>query len=254
MHHCRANDHKLWGIGGPAGTVASSSILAETTHDIRNGRHHRRRHYGLRHRHQYRTTGLTCGVGGEGSGRALLKQWAVSTECGKRPDECRRYRTAKARLSGGTDIGFAGSADLVIEAVFERFDLKEELFGRLNPVLNDATVVATNTSCLTVSGLAEAVNDPTRFLGLHYFNPAAINPIVEVVRGKNRARHYRACVQFCAQHRKSILCKDSYGFALNRFFCPSSNEAVRQPKRASLTRTRSGRTGNSRDRRRPVSS
>ena len=62
---------------------------------------------------------------------------------------------AKARLSGGTDIGFAGSADLVIEAVFERFDLKEELFGRLNPVLNDATVVATNTSCLTVNGLAK---------------------------------------------------------------------------------------------------
>ena len=136
---------------------------------------------------------------------------------------------AKARLSGGTDIGFAGSADLVIEAVFERFDLKEELFGRLNPVLNDATVVATNTSCLTVSGLAEAVNDPTRFLGLHYFNPAAINPIVEVVRGERTAQDIiERCVEFCrATSKKPILCKDSYGFALNRFFCPYSNEAVR---------------------------
>jgi len=136
---------------------------------------------------------------------------------------------AKARLSGGTDIALAGSADLVIEAVFERFDLKEELFGRLNPVLNDTTVVATNTSCLTVNGLAEAVNDPSRFLGLHYFNPAAINPIVEVVRGDKTAPDIiERAVAFCrSTSKKPILCKDSYGFALNRFFCPYSNEAVR---------------------------
>ena len=89
--------------------------------------------------------------------------------------------------------------------------------------------MATNTSCLTVNGLAEAVNDPTRFLGLHYFNPAAINPIVEVVRGERTAQDIiERCVDFCrATSKKSILCKDSYGFALNRFFCPYSNEAVR---------------------------
>ena len=73
------------------------------------------------------------------------------------------------------------------------------------------------------------MNDPTRFLGLHYFNPAAINPIVEVVRGERTAQDIiERCVDFCrATSKKSILCKDSYGFALNRFFCPYSNEAVR---------------------------
>ena len=136
---------------------------------------------------------------------------------------------AKARLSGGTDIELAGSADLVIEAVFERYDIKEELFGRLNSVLSDHTVVATNTSCLTVSGLAEAVKYPTRFLGLHYFNPAAINPIIEVVRGDKTTQDIiDRSVEFCrTTSKRPILCKDSYGFALNRFFCPYSNEAVR---------------------------
>lgn len=136
---------------------------------------------------------------------------------------------AKRHLSGGTDIGLAGNADLVIEAVFERFDLKAELYGRLNPVLRDDTIVATNTSCLTVDGLAEHVRKPARFLGLHYFNPAAINPIVEVVRGKaSDPKVIEAAVDFCkATSKKPILCKDSYGFALNRFFCPYCNEAVR---------------------------
>lgn len=136
---------------------------------------------------------------------------------------------AKSRLSGGTDIALAGAADLIIEAVFERFDLKAELYGRLNPVLREDTIVATNTSCLTVNGLAEAVTDPSRFLGLHYFNPAAINPIVEVVRGdRTRQDVIDSSVSFCnATSKKPILCRDSYGFALNRFFCPYSNEAVR---------------------------
>jgi 3-hydroxybutyryl-CoA dehydrogenase len=136
---------------------------------------------------------------------------------------------AKVRLSGGTEIELAGEADLIIEAVFERFDLKTELYGRLNPVLRDSTVVATNTSCLTVNGLAKAITDPSRFLGLHYFNPAAINPIVEVVRGdKTRQDVIDSAVTFCnITSKKPILCSDSYGFALNRFFCPYSNEAVR---------------------------
>ena len=143
--------------------------------------------------------------------------------------EATAAEAAKSHLGGGTDIALAGDADLIIEAVFERFDLKAELYGRLNPVIRDTTVVATNTSCLTVDGLAETVDDPSRFLGLHYFNPAAINPIVEVVRGaKTRQDVIDGAVAFCgATSKKPILCRDSYGFALNRFFVPYSNEAVR---------------------------
>ena len=163
----------------------------------------------------------------EGSIEAIGRFYEKNAEKGRM--SAKNADAAKSRLSGGTDIELAGSADLVIEAVFERYDIKEELFGRLNTVLSNETVVATNTSCLTVSGLAEAVKDPTRFLGLHYFNPAAINPIIEVVRGDKTTQNIiDRSVEFCtATSKRPILCKDSYGFALNRFFCPYSNEAVR---------------------------
>lgn len=137
--------------------------------------------------------------------------------------------SAKDNLSGGTDISLAGNVDLVIEAVFERFDLKAKLYSRLNPIIHQNAVIATNTSCLTVNGLAETIEYPGRFLGLHYFNPAAINPIVEVVRGdKTRQDTIDKAIAFCKMtSKKPILCRDSYGFALNRFFVPYSNEAVR---------------------------
>lgn len=136
---------------------------------------------------------------------------------------------AYARLSGATDLSAVADCDLIIEAIFEEFDVKAELFGRLNAHLTPETVVATNTSALRVSELAETVDDPTRFLGLHYFNPAAINPIVEVVRGdKTDDGIFQRCVAFCeATAKKPIPCKDSYGFAINRFFVPYGNEAVR---------------------------
>ncbi len=133
------------------------------------------------------------------------------------------------RISTDTDLASLGDCDLIIEAIFEEQSVKEELFGRLNPHLKPETVVATNTSALRVSDLAEAVDDPTRFLGLHYFNPAAINPIVEVVKGaKTDAALYEKAMQFCRDTKKTpIACKDAFGFAINRFFVPYANEAVR---------------------------
>ena len=133
------------------------------------------------------------------------------------------------RLSGDTDIAALADCDLIIEAIFEEQSVKEELFGRLNAHLSAETVVATNTSALRVSDLAEAVTDPTRFLGLHYFNPAAINPIVEVVKGeKTDQAIYDRALEFCrGTAKKPIACKDAFGFAINRFFVPYGNEAVR---------------------------
>jgi 3-hydroxybutyryl-CoA dehydrogenase len=133
------------------------------------------------------------------------------------------------RISTSTDLAALSDCGLIIEAIFEEQSVKEELFGRLNAHLKPETVVATNTSALQVSDLAEAIDDPTRFLGLHYFNPAAINPIVEVVKGaKTDQAIYDKCLEFCRQTaKKPIACKDSFGFAINRFFVPYSNEAVR---------------------------
>lgn len=136
---------------------------------------------------------------------------------------------AVARVEGGTDFALLKGCDLVIEAVFEEFSVKEALYKTLNDILPDDAVLATNTSALKVSELAEAYKDPNRFLGLHYFNPAAINPIVEVVRGaKTDPALFDRALDFCqATGKKPIACKDHYGFAINRFFVPYGNEAVR---------------------------
>jgi len=136
---------------------------------------------------------------------------------------------AGGRLAGSTDLAGLAECDLVIEAVFERLDIKAELYGRLVPVLRPDCLLATNTSCLKVSTLAQHVERPERFLGMHYFNPPSINPIIEVVCGdKTDPGAIETALDFCSATKKiPVSCRDSSGFALNRFFCPYINEAVR---------------------------
>ncbi|MEQ8653526.1 MAG: 3-hydroxyacyl-CoA dehydrogenase family protein [Kiloniellales bacterium] len=133
------------------------------------------------------------------------------------------------RLSGSEDLDALAGSALVIEAVFEDFDLKARLLAALSDILPGDTLVATNTSCLRVSDLAKHLAAPERFLGLHYFSPAQINPLVEVVRGEATSDEtYQGALDFVrATGKKPLACRDSYGFAVNRFFCPYTNEAAR---------------------------
>ncbi|MBO42705.1 MAG: hypothetical protein CMM28_03190 [Rhodospirillaceae bacterium] len=148
-------------------------------------------------------------------------------------DKERMSQTAAAaaleRLSVGGKLDALGNCDLVIEAVFERFDLKAEVYSNLRGLLKDDVILGTNTSCLKVSALGEKVHNPARFLGIHYFNPPAVSPIVEVVRGKKTDDSVvQEVLYFCREtHKRPVLCRDSSGFALNRFFCPYANEAAR---------------------------
>ncbi|MBL23305.1 MAG: hypothetical protein CMM48_05350 [Rhodospirillaceae bacterium] len=137
--------------------------------------------------------------------------------------------SARNRLSAGTDFKALGECDLVIEAVFERFDVKTELYAKIAPMLAEGVVLGTNTSCLKVNALAGGVAEPTNFLGIHYFNPPAISPIVEVVKGDATSPSVvDRIVEFCGKtNKKPVLCRGSSGFALNRFFCPYANEAAR---------------------------
>lgn len=136
---------------------------------------------------------------------------------------------AVARIHASDTLSALADCDLVIEAVFERLDVKHTLYRELAPILRDDAILATNTSCLRVGALAEGVGRPERFLGLHYFNPPAVNPIVEVVRGdRTDPSVVEAALAFChATGKQTVACRDSNGFALNRFFCPYVNEAVR---------------------------
>ena len=134
----------------------------------------------------------------------------------------------KGRITGviGTE-NTASDTDLVIEAVFEDFDIKSEVFNTLNKVCGDKTILASNTSSLSVNELALASGRPDRFVGLHFFYHPAKNRLVEVIPGEDSSEDTIArTVQYCRGLGKVvILCKDRPGFVVNRFFVPWLNEA-----------------------------
>ena len=117
--------------------------------------------------------------------------------------------------------------DLVIEAVFEDFDIKTAVFNTLNEVCGENTILASNTSSLSVNDLALASGRPDRFVGLHFFYHPAKNRLVEVIPGEDTSAETIArTVQYCRGLGKVvILCKDRPGFVVNRFFVPWLNEA-----------------------------
>ena len=136
---------------------------------------------------------------------------------------------ACTRLTYSEDFNSLADCDLVIEAIFERIDVKTKLYREIIPILKGEVILGTNTSCLRVSSLAQAVEKPENFIGIHYFNPPTISPIVEVVKGEATAPGVvDSVVEFCNQTKKKpVLCRDRSGFAINRFFCPYANEAAR---------------------------
>ncbi|BBF93304.1 3-hydroxyacyl-CoA dehydrogenase [Blastochloris tepida] len=141
----------------------------------------------------------------------------------------RERAAALSRLELGTAIGDVTRADLIIEAVFEDFAIKAPVFEEISRHAQPAALIATNTSALRVGRLAAHVANPGRFLGLHYFSPAEINPVVELVSAETTAPETADLAQAFLQatRRVALRCKDAPGFALNRFFCPYTNEAAR---------------------------
>lgn len=136
---------------------------------------------------------------------------------------------ALARLLPAPSLAQVGRADIVIEAVFEDLAVKREVLAELAPHLGTDTVVATNTSALRVAALADGFDFADRVLGLHYFSPAEVCPLVEVVRAARTSEDAitRALAFLNATRRTPLSCADTPGFAINRFFCPYYNEAVR---------------------------
>lgn len=136
---------------------------------------------------------------------------------------------ALARLTPATSMSECGTADIVIEAVFEDLGVKREVFAALAPHLGPHAIVATNTSALRVRDIAEGFAFADRVLGLHYFSPAEVSPLVEIVWAAKTsdATIARARAFLSETHRVPLACADTPGFAINRFFCPYYNEAAR---------------------------
>ena len=119
------------------------------------------------------------------------------------------------------------TTDLVIEAVFEDFDVKTDVFATLDEVCDEHTILASNTSSLSVNELAEATRRPDRFVGLHFFFHPAKNRLIEIIPAESTsAATLSAVEQYCKTMGKVVIvCKDRPGFVVNRFFVPWLNEA-----------------------------
>ncbi|MGA9603476.1 MAG: 3-hydroxyacyl-CoA dehydrogenase NAD-binding domain-containing protein, partial [Methyloceanibacter sp.] len=137
---------------------------------------------------------------------------------------------AVARLIADPKGKYVNHADVVIEAIVERFDVKQKLFAELEKQVKPGAVLATNTSSLKLEDIARPLADPGRLVGLHFFNPVAQLPLVEVVRGsQTREEEVRkACAFVTAISKLPLIVKDGAGFLVNRVLAPYLMEAVRR--------------------------
>ena len=128
-----------------------------------------------------------------------------------------------------TSLAEAAAADLVIEAAPEKLDLKREIFATLAAAAPPGTILASNTSSLSINALAGATGRPDRFVGLHFFNPAHIMKLVEVIRGDFTGEAtIAAAVDFVrALDKTPVLCRDTPAFIVNRVARPFYGEALR---------------------------
>jgi len=120
-----------------------------------------------------------------------------------------------------------GDAGLVIEAATEREEIKRAIFGEIGKVLGPQAVLASNTSSISITRLAQTSVDPSRFIGMHFFNPVPLMPLLEIIRGlatsDDTAEKARAFGQKIG--KETIFANDSPGFVVNRILLPLLNEA-----------------------------
>ncbi|MEN6638986.1 MAG: 3-hydroxyacyl-CoA dehydrogenase family protein [Smithella sp.] len=140
-----------------------------------------------------------------------------------------RHDEIMVRLSGATDTaGAVKGAVMVVEAVFEKFELKKEIFQKLDALCPPDVILASNTSTLSISSIAAATKTPGRVIGTHYFSPVPAMRLVEVIRGRETSdATAEKTVEICKKFGKTpIVVKDIPGFIVNRFLCLIYNEAA----------------------------
>jgi 3-hydroxybutyryl-CoA dehydrogenase len=144
---------------------------------------------------------------------------------------------AVGRLSLTTELADLADCDVVIEAAFEDLAVKQQLFRDLEAVVRADTILATNTSALSVTEIASVLERPGRAVGMHFFNPAPLMPLVEIVRAERTEEAvWDAAFELGAMlGKKPIRCSDTPGFVVNRVLIPLLNDCVRVLDEAGVT-------------------
>ncbi|MFY9327421.1 MAG: 3-hydroxybutyryl-CoA dehydrogenase [Georgfuchsia sp.] len=133
-----------------------------------------------------------------------------------------------ARIKGSTNYADIASADLVIEAATENLPVKLRILKQIEDNVGEHTIIATNTSSISITQLAATLNHPSRFIGTHFFNPVPLMALVELISGLQTSdqTHAKAREFVITIGKSPITVKNRPGFVVNRILCPMINEAV----------------------------
>jgi 3-hydroxybutyryl-CoA dehydrogenase len=162
----------------------------------------------------------------EKASERLEKSAARRVEKGKMTAE--EKESLLSRIKFTSDMNEAAGAEIIVEAVPENIGLKCDIYKKLSGICKDDTIFATNTSSISVTEIASACSDPSRFIGMHFFNPPQVMQLVEVIRGMKTSDETFEAVSSLAKEigKTPVEVKEAPGFVVNRLLIPMINEAV----------------------------
>ena len=133
-----------------------------------------------------------------------------------------------SNLTFTTDLSPAADADLVIEAAVEKLEIKQSIFAELDAICKPETILATNTSSISITAIASATKRPDKFIGMHFFNPATVMKLVEVIRGVHTSQEtFDAVFELSKMIGKEpVEVAEAPGFVVNKILIPMINEAI----------------------------
>jgi 3-hydroxybutyryl-CoA dehydrogenase len=161
-----------------------------------------------------------------GKGRAAVKS-SLERLVSKGKLDAATQEAALGRIETSTDYARLASIDIVIEAATENVELKGRILKQIEAVARPDAIMATNTSSISITSLAAQLAEPSRFLGMHFFNPVPMMPLVEIIRGLQTSDETAAAVHALTErfNKSPIGVRNSPGFVVNRILVPMINEA-----------------------------
>ena len=132
------------------------------------------------------------------------------------------------KMTFTTDLNLAADADLVVEAAIENLDIKKSIFADLDKICKPETILASNTSSISITAIAAATQRADKFIGMHFFNPATVMKLVEVIRGAHTSDETCATVTELAKDigKEPVEVNEAPGFVVNKILIPMINEAI----------------------------
>ena len=132
------------------------------------------------------------------------------------------------KMTFTTDLNMAADADLVVEAAIENLDIKKSIFAELDKICKPETILASNTSSISITAIAAATQRPDKFIGMHFFNPATVMKLVEVIRGAHTSDETFKTISDLSVEigKEPVEVNEAPGFVVNKILIPMINEGI----------------------------